>query len=41
LSLFAGGKVGKGRLYIRLYGTDTKEKPGKAELKLQYVRDFR
>lgn len=41
LSLFAGGKVGKGRLYIRLCGTDTKEKPGKAELKLQYVRDFR
>ena len=41
LSLFIGGKVGKGRIYLRIYCSDTKEKPGKAELKLQYVRNFR
>ena len=40
LSLFVGGPVGKGRLYLRLYGSNTKEKPGKAELKVQYVRSF-
>lgn len=41
LSLFLGGKVRNGRLYMRLSCSDTKEKPGKAELKIQYVRNFR